>query len=115
VARYDRPAAEAVFAPVADRLAGLVDPDWGLGHEGPALFRAAGAFDARAAKALLEALPEDPAPPAGPPTGQPNFRHHSKAQARIALAKILGLPPGLRLREPFLTGRGDDWLDDFEE
>lgn len=115
VARYDRAAAEVVFAPVAARLVGLVDEQWGLGNEGPALFGAAGAFDARVAKALLDALPEDPAPRVGRPTGGPDFRHHSKAQAQIALAKILARPPGLRLREPFLPNRGDDWLEEIDD
>ena len=114
VARYDRSAAEVVFAPVADRLARLVGEQWGLGSEGPAIFRAAGTFDARVARTLLDALPEDPPPPAGPPTGQPNFRHHTKAEARIALARILGLPPALRLREPFLP-HGDIGFEEFED
>jgi hypothetical protein len=114
VARYDRPAAEAVFAPVADRLVGLSDEHWGLGNEGPAIFRAAGAFDARVARTLLEGLPEDPAPPPGSSNGAPTFRHRSKAQARIALATILGLSPGIRLRELFLRD-GDEWFGDFED
>jgi hypothetical protein len=114
VARYDRAAAEAVFAPVADRLVGLEDENRGLGNEGPAIFRAAGAFDARVAKAMLDGLPEDPTPPADQTIGRPNFRHQSKAKARIALAEILGLPPGLRLREPFLP-RDAGWLGDFED
>ncbi len=115
VARYDREAAEAVFAPVAARLVGLADELWGLGNEGPALFKAAGAFDARVAQSLLGALPEDPAPPVGRPTGGPDFRHHSKAQARLALAESLGLPPGLRLREPLRPGGDDDWLEVLDE
>ena len=65
--RYDRAAAEVVFAPVAARVAGLDDGSWGLGNEGPAIFRAAGTFDARAAQALLDGLPEDPTPPKRPP------------------------------------------------
>ncbi len=113
VARYGRAAAEAVFAPVADRLVGMNDEHWGLGSEGPALFQAAGAFNARVARILLEALPEDPLPPAGPQTGAPNFQHHTKATARIALAKILALPPALRLSEPMFA-RGDDWFKDFD-
>ncbi len=76
---------------------------------------AAGAFDARVAKALLDALPEDPAPPVGRPTGEPDLRHHSKAKARIVLAKILGLPPGLRLHESFGPYVGDNWLKDLDE
>ncbi len=118
VARYDHSAAEAVFAPVADRLLELLDELQGLGIEGPTIFRAAGAFDARLARTLLDALPEDPERPASPPTGRPpgwpNFRHHTKAQARIALARILALPPGLRLRELFPPDRYD-WVGDFED
>ncbi len=114
VARYDRVAAEVVFAPVADRLVGLEDENWGLGKEGLAIFRAAGAFDARVAKAMLDGLPEDPAPSTNQATGGASFRHQSKAQARIALAEILGLPPGLRLRQPFLPGDAG-WLGDFAD
>lgn len=116
VARYDRGAAEAVFAPVSARLAGLNDEVWGLGNEGPPLFRAAGAFDARVARTLLDTLPEDPAPQQpGRPTGGSDFRHHSKAMARIALARVLGLPHGLRLREPSPPYVGDDWFEELEE
>ncbi len=114
VVRYDRSAAEAVFAPVAARLAATYEENWGLGNEGPAIFRAAGAFDARVARTLLDGLPEDPAPPAGQSTGQPMFRHRTKVQARIALASTLGLPPGLRLREPFRKN-GDDWFKELED
>jgi hypothetical protein len=119
VARYDRSAAEAVFASVADRLPELIEETQGLGGEGPAIFRAAGAFDARAARRLLDALPEDPEPPPpGPPRGQPsgwpNFRHHSKAQARIALARTIALPPSLRHRHSFLTYVDDEFIS-FED
>jgi hypothetical protein len=97
VARHDRATAEAVFAPVAARLVRMDDDDWGLGGEGPTLFQLSGAFDARIARSLLEALPEDPAPPSSQPNGHSRFRHQSKAQARIALARALALPPNLRL------------------
>ena len=115
VARYDRASAEVVFAPVAARLVGLDDEHWGLGPEGPALFRAAGAFDGRVAEALLDALPEDPPTPTGPTIRASDPRHHSKAQARIALARALGLPPGLRLRGPFIPSAGDDWLEGLDD
>ncbi len=116
VARYDRAAAEVVFAPVAARLVGMDDQHWGLGPEGPALFRAAGAFDGRVAGALLDALPEDPLPPpVGRPTGGSTSRHHSKAEARVALAGMLALPPGLRLRRPFLPNLGNDWLEGLDD
>jgi hypothetical protein len=75
VARYDRAAAEAVFAPVAARITDSVDARWGLGGEGPWLFRAAAAFDARVAKGLLDGLPEDPTPPVPRPTSGRDFRH----------------------------------------
>lgn len=116
VGRYDHAAAEVVFARVAARLPELDDDPWGLGSEGAAIFRAAGAFDARAAKALLNALPEDPTPPASPNVIGPAGRgHHSKAKARIALARSLGLPPALRLRTPFQTYTGSDWLEVLED
>ena len=89
VGRYERAAAEVAFAPVADRLPVLNDESRGLGNEGPGLFRAAGAFDARVARALFDALPELPAPPAG----RSGFRYYTKAQTRLVLAQVLGLPP----------------------
>jgi hypothetical protein len=115
--RYDHAAAEVVFAPVAARLPRLDDDHWGLGTEGPAIFRAAAAFDARAAKALLDALPEDPTPP--PPSNvirASDHRHHSKAQARIALAGSLGLPPAIRLRASVpVHADSNDWLDALDD
>jgi hypothetical protein len=114
VARYDRGVAEVVFAPVAARLSAMVDERWGLGGDGPALFRAAGAFDARAAKKLLDALPEDPKPVAGRTGRASDFRHQTKARARITLARVLGLPPALRLREPLMPNDRDDWFEEFE-
>jgi hypothetical protein len=116
VARYDRSAAEVVFAPVADRLAGLYDERGGLSGEGPPLFRAAGAFDGRVARSLLDALPEDPAPP---PVGRivraVDVRHHSKAHARFALARTLGLPSALRLLEPLMPQAGEDWFEELDD
>lgn len=115
--RYDRAAAEVVFAPVAARLPGLVDAPWGLGQEGPPTFRAAGTFDARAARVLLDALPEDPTPPKRPPGVMiaSDFRHHSKTDARAALAEILAAPPRLRIRELFRPSVGADWLQDLDD
>ena len=105
LARYDRSAAEDVFGPVAERVPGLVDEMWGLGNEGDAIFRAAAGFDARAALALVDALPEDPVqPPDGTAIG-PRLRHKTKAKARLAVARMLGLPPELRLREPLRRTR----------
>jgi hypothetical protein len=113
--RYDRAAAEVVFAPAASRLSLLYDNPWGLGNEGPAIFRAAGAYDARAARALLDSLPDDPPPPQpGVANGKPS--HTSKADARLALAEVLGLPPRLRLREPSPPGPlGDDWIGSLDD
>ena len=113
VARYDPAAAEAVFAPVADRIARLDDENWGLGNEGPAIFRAAGAFNARVAKTMLESLPEDPPPPPRRGSITPRFHHQSKLLARLALAETLGLPPALRYRQPFLFNDAG-WQGDFE-
>ncbi len=109
-ARYDRAAAEVVFAPVAIRLVGLNDEQWGIGNECPAMFRAVGAYDARVARTLLDSLPKDPAPNAA----TSGFRFRRQAHVRIALARILGLSPALRLREPFLP---DDshWLGVLED
>jgi len=115
-ARYDRATAEVVFAPVAARLADLYDEHWGLGGEGPAIFRAAGAFDARVARAMLDALPEElPPPPNRNVISPATFRHHTRDLARLALARALGLPPALRLGEPLTPGRNDDWLQALED
>lgn len=117
IGRYDHAAAEVVFAPVASRLPLIDEQHWGLAAEGPAIFLAAGAFDARAAKALLDALPEDPTPPpASNVIRASDHRHRSKAQARIALARSLGLPRALRLHTPLpLQSVSDDWLNALDE
>jgi hypothetical protein len=115
IAQYDRSAAEVVFGPVAERVPGLLDEMWGLGNEGDAIFKAAAGYDARAAKVLLEALPEDPAPPTDGNANGPRPRHKTKAQARIAVARMLGLSPELRRREPLRRTGGDDWLPGLED
>ena len=115
IARYDPSAAEVVFGPVAERVPGLLDEMWGLGNEGDAIFKAAAGYDARAAKAMLEALPEDPVPPPGGNTTGPRPRHKTKAQARIAIVRMLGLSPELRRREPLRRSGGDDWLPGLED
>ena len=115
VSRYDRAAAEVVFASVADRLASLDHEFMGLGRDGQAAFRAAGAYDARAARALLEALPPDPTPP--PPgimeAGRP--RHRSKADARIMLSRTLASPPAIRLRAPATPAGDEEWLNEIDD
>ncbi len=109
--RYDRAAAEVVFAPVAARLNRLYDERWDLGSEGQKLFQYAGAFDGRLARSLVDALPNDPPPPANPNVRRAfDIRHHGKAQSRLALARILGLPVRLRFDEPHAMIRNDDWL-----
>jgi hypothetical protein len=113
VSRYDRVAAEAIMAPVIDRLEGLTDENWGLGSEGSGIFRAAGAFDARVARKMLDDMPDDPAPPPEAGEGRRVFRRQSKALARIALAEVLGLPPDLRLRDGLIPGSGS-WLASLE-
>ncbi len=111
VARFDRRAAEAVLAPVAARLAGLFDETWGLGTEGPAIFRAAGAFDARAARHLVEAVPEDPPADDSAANSGTIVRHHSKTQSRLALAEVIALPESLRLRLLFPASGHGTWID----
>ena len=49
VSRYDRIAAETVFAPVAYRIVRLLGENWGLGNECDDIFRAAGTVNARLA------------------------------------------------------------------
>ncbi|MGC8638564.1 MAG: hypothetical protein ACP5XB_01655 [Isosphaeraceae bacterium] len=113
VARYDRSAGEVACAAVAEHIAALDDQNWGLGNEGPAIFRAAGTFDPRIARAMLDSLPEDPPPP--PTTGviTPRPHHQSKAQARLALAEILALPPAIRFQQPFLA-TDTSWHGSFQ-
>ena len=55
----DRPRG-AGMAPAADRLVGLDDEIWRVRNECPSLLRAAGTFNARAAKAVLDTWTEDP-------------------------------------------------------
>jgi hypothetical protein len=113
VARYDRAAADVIFAPLTDRLASLEDEFSGLGNEGPPIFQAAGAFDARIARSLLDSLPEDPPQLDPSPGGMPRYSHQTKAFARLALARILALPPKLRLRELDPLGDGGS-IESFE-
>ena len=113
IARYDRGAAEAVFAPVADRFDNIIEGEGWLGHEGVAALAAAAAFDARAAKALVEALPDDPPLPK---PGEPGLRRVDKFQSRTAVARILGLPPGLRFRESFIPSQPlNEWAAAIED
>jgi hypothetical protein len=94
VARYDREAADAVFAPVADELPSLTAvKDFQLDQHINPLFQAAVAYDPRAAAALVERLSEDsPEPPPLPSVPGP-FRMHwpryYKADARRAAAQAL--------------------------
>ena len=93
-ARFDRAAAEAVFAPVAARLPGIDDERDGLGNMGPQTFRAAGAFDARVAKTLLDALPEDPAAPVGRPATGPTAATTARPKPGSSWPRSSPCPPG---------------------
>jgi hypothetical protein len=64
---------------------------------------------------LLDALPDDPPPPTQQRGMAGVTPHHSKADARVALAEILAVPPRLRLRELFRPRTGDDWLEDLDD
>jgi hypothetical protein len=112
VARYDREAAETIFAPVADDAQALITYNFDLIEEGGAILQAAAAFDPRAALALIDALPEDPEPKQGPPA----FAPRAKEKARLAVARALALSPGARRREALRgPGQFDLWpaaLDD---
>ena len=116
LARYDRAAADATFAPVAARLPAMAAEPWGLANEGDPIFRAATAYDPRAALALFHALPEDPVTPTNPPPGTPRFEHHTKTTARPAIARMLALPPELRRREALrLSPYADPWPVDLRD
>ena len=100
VARYDREAAETIFAPVAENAPALIDDRFDLSDEAGAILQAAAAFDPRAALAMVDALPEDPEPKQGPRPGRPPaFTPRIKEKARLAVARALALPPGARRRE----------------
>jgi protocatechuate 3,4-dioxygenase beta subunit len=115
-ARYDRSAAEVVFAPVEQRFAGLDDNRWGLENEVAVILRAAAALDARIAKRLVEAIPDDPPPPENDGVANAgNFRRHSKSDACLAVAETLALPPSLRLREPLIRYSVDSFLNILED
>ena len=117
VARYDREAAETIFAPVAESAPVLFDDRLGLTEEAGAILEAAAAFDPRAALAIVDALPADPKPKQGPGPGSPPvFRPRVNEKARLAVARVLALPAGARRREALrVPGQPDLWpavLDD---
>lgn len=113
VAQYDRATAEIILAPVMDLFDNFQDADdfRQLGNQGVAAIAAIAAHDARVAKELLEAIPD--APPQG--SGEPRSRYNHKPRARVAMIRILGLPPSLRLRGPLLPGwLANDWVAAIE-
>ena len=117
VVRYDREAADTIFAPVAENAQALIDDRFDLSNEAGAILEAAAAFDPRAALAMIEALPEDPEPKQGRrPGGLPAFTPRTNEKARLAIARALALPPRARRREALrVPGRPDLWpavLDD---
>jgi Carboxypeptidase regulatory-like domain len=117
VARYDREAAETIFAPVAENAQALIDDRFDLTKEAGAILQAAAAFDPRAALAMIDALPADPEPKQGSrPGSPPAFAPRINEKARLAVARALALPPGARRREALrVPGQPDLWpaaLDD---
>ena len=112
VARYDRGAAEIVFAPVAENASALIDDRFRLSNEAAAILQAAAVFDPRAAGAMLNALPDDPQPQSNPRPGMSFI----KDKARLVVARALALPPAIRRREALrIAGQPDLWpavLDD---
>ena len=111
VARFDREAAETIFAPVAGTAPALFDDRLGLTDEAGAILEATAAFDPRAALAIVDALPADPKPKQGPSTGgPPSFAPRVNEKARLAVARSLALPLGARLREALrIPGQPDLW------
>jgi hypothetical protein len=117
VARYDRDAAETIFAPVAENAQALIDDRFDLRDEAGAILQAAAAYDPRTALAMIDALPADAEPRQGPgPGSPPAFAPRINEKARLAVARALALPPGARLREALrVPGQPDLWpaaLDD---
>ncbi len=116
VARYDRAAAEAVFAPVAERIPALNDYHWGLGSEAPALFRTAAAFDGATARAIWAVLAADPPAPQEGRFVANEPRHQTRADARLDIAHTLSLPPVLRANDALHASdlrRQSPWLDEL--
>ncbi len=116
-ARYDREAAETIFAPVAENAPALVDDHAFLSEHTAAILRAASAFDPRAAVAMVDAMAEDPEPSREPQPGGPlAITPRTKEMARIAVARALALPHALARREALrVPGSFDLWPAALDE
>ncbi len=114
IAPFDRKAAGAVFSPVADRIPSFDDETWGLHNEAQALFRTATAFDARSARTMWNALPEDPAQPKDTgPNGIRRNRPQPKTDSQLEIARSLAVPPRLRARNALLMLANPGWIDEL--
>ena len=107
---FDQAAAAAIFAPASARIPPIDDYTWGLGQEASPLFRTAAAFDGATARAMWTALPEDP-PPIDPNQRNAWPHHQTKADARLDIARSLGLPAVLRPVDALRSMGSSPWLD----
>ena len=112
---YDRALADAIFAPVAAMLPGLTHAAGRLsGYNQSPLFKAVAAYDPRAVRPVLDALP----PADHRPVVGPNERTIPSVedQFRLAAALTLGVPPDRRasavLRHYFFASWPLDDRDD---
>ena len=117
VARYDRDAAETIFAPVAENARALIDDRFDLSNEAAAILQAAAALRPPRGPGHGRRLARRPRAEARDRAGQAHAHHATHqadgpARGRPALA----LPPGARRREALrVPGQFDLWpavLDD---
>lgn len=100
LARYDAEAAAIAFGRVVDDLFSPSPRPYGPNQqEFVAVVLAASAFDPRAAMAVVDRIPDDPATPPPPPA----FDANRKATVRIELARALGRPIPARRAEVLRT------------
>ena len=113
IAPYDRAAAEAVLSPAVERITTLDNPTPRLGKDGADLFEAIAAFDGPGARAIWEQLANDPARKLDTPIDPMRQPRRTKADARVAIARILSLPPILRANTALRAIAQPAWLDEI--
>ena len=116
VARYDRAAAEAVFAPVADRLVGTARRTLGTGERGPRDLPGRGGVRRPGRQDAARCLARRPDATSRPTTDRPGPTSATTPRPRPAspwpglLALPPGAPPPRAVPEPT---RRRDWFEGF--
>jgi hypothetical protein len=95
--RYDRAMAAVVVAPVFDRLPVLLDRTDGQAFHDIRVFQVLAAYEPRAISRLIPALPAAARRTERNPNGYPSVA--PEALARLAAARMLGMPIDVRRRE----------------